>query len=83
MFTIKEKPAILYSNTEISAIVTTDTRMIKTFHAIWSKFECNGMSPKVVCEVMVSDGILKSGTIIRQFYNEEKSKGISSRPYKN
>ena len=31
MFTIKEKPAILYSNT---VIVTTDTKMVKTFHAI-------------------------------------------------
>ena len=31
MFTIKEKPAILYSNT---VIVTTDTKMVKTFHTI-------------------------------------------------
>ena len=60
MFTIKEKPAILYSNT---VIVTTDTKMVKTFHAIWSKFECNGMSSKVVCKVMISGSILKSGTI--------------------
>ena len=29
MFTIKEKPAILYSNTEISVNVTNDIRMIK------------------------------------------------------
>ena len=41
-------------------------RIIKKVHAVSSKFECNAMTSKIVSKVIVSGGILKSGTINRE-----------------
>ena len=40
--------------------------ILKTVHAVSSKFEYNATTSKVVCKAMASGGIFKSGTIIRE-----------------
>ena len=53
-------------------------RIIKTVRAVSSKFECNAMTSKIVSKVIVSGGILKSGTINRECNAGKKNlKGIS------
>ena len=46
--------------------------IIKTVHSVSSKIEDNAMTSKVVSKVMLSGGILKSGTFIRE-YNIKKN----------
>ena len=53
-------------------------RIIKTVHAVSSKFECNAMTSKVICKVLVLCGIPKSVTIIRDFNNKKNVVGISN-----
>ena len=52
---------------------------MKIVHAISGRFECNVMTSKVICKVMVSSGILKNGSIIRECNTEYRLIGTSKR----
>ena len=51
--------------------------IIKTVHSVSNKLECNTITSKVLCKVMVPGRILKNGTIIRECNTKKNLIGIS------
>ena len=53
--------------------------IIGTLYTVPSQFQCNAMTSKIAGKVMVSGGILRGGTIIRECNTKKNVTDISQR----
>ena len=60
----------------------TQEWIIKTVNAVSSKVECNTITSELVSKGMVSRGVLKSGTIVRECSTGKNLMGIWKGNYK-